>query len=263
MANRFERTPRKGIYFTKRDGAIVQAVYTARYLSTRQIARLFFEGKLSSSCKKRIRYLFDAGYLRKRQVNQSESDIYYLGLQGRHYIAKTEINADPKIIEQVAGVAGGGELPSLMMSHELTLSGLYVSAVMQCCSHNLNLEWQNARLLELAKLGVQPDAYLRVSGDAVKRRGLIEFTAVLPSKSEMGKKLAGYKSLLEQRGGVPILWFTTSKSKLEYLLKATKGWLYQDYILFGLIEDCSEFLTKPIWRWSEQKEPVPFISLKM
>ena len=259
MTERFERRERKGIHFTQRDREIVQAVFYARYLTSRQVARLFFKNTLSSSCKKRVRYLFDKGYLKKRLVNPSELDIYYLGLQGRHYIAQTVDSYPQDVVDKIAGVGGEGEVVSLMVRHELALSSLYVSAIMQCLQFGWQLVWQNTRMLELQRLGVQPDAYFQ----AYNRKAFIEFTAVLPSRSEMQRKLDGYLPLLEQRGGVPILWFTTSKAKLEYLFKTAKGWLYQDYILFGLIEDNNEFLTKPIWKWSEQKEPVPFIALKV
>jgi len=259
MARRFKRTERRGIHFTKRDGAIVEAVFYARYLTNRQVARLFFEDKVSSSCKYRIRCLYDRKYLSKRDVYPNEPDIYYLGVRGRHYIAKALDGYSQEEVNKMAGVGGEGEAPVLMMKHDLTMSGLYANAVMQCREHGWVLEWQNARVLELKRLGVQPDAHFRVTGEGLDKRAFIEFTSVLPTHTEMRQKLEGYRALLESLAGVPILWFTTSKSKLEQLARWINEWIYHDWILLGLIEDDSEFLTRKMWRWSEKDELVQFI----
>jgi len=249
---------RKHVQFTDRDGLIVQAVFVARYLTTDQVGHLFFGGQVSSSCKKRLRYLFDRGYLRKRLVHPNEPDVYFLGLQGRHYIAKVSDGYSKEEIDKLAGVPGDGEAPSLMLSHDLAVSSLYVRAALECRERGWTLEWRNSRELELRRLGVQPDAYLAVNGGDFEKRAFLEFTSVLPTQAEMKGKLDGYQSLIEKLGGVPVLWFTTSRSKLEHLSRQVSRFIYHDWILLGLIDDSSGFLTRKMWWWSESSEPVRF-----
>ncbi len=251
MAERTERITRKYIHFTKRDKEIVQAVFYARYLNTEQIAALFFNGKRSSSCRKRLRYLYDEKYLDKRTVESvSDQDVYFVGLRGRHFL-KGVVPFSGLEIDKIAGVTGNG---NDFLKHDLTLSWLYVNAILGCREHNWSLEWKNARMLEMEKLSVQPDAYLKTEKEA-----FIEFTDVLPSEREMRSKLNGYRTLLEAKGGVLVLWFTTSKRNFGFLSKHVKGFLYHDWILLGFIEDKGNFLTKPMWKWTEKEELIRFL----
>ena len=87
MSKRFQRVDRRQVQITTRDLAVVEAVFAARYMTHRQIGRLFFGGDTSSHGRQRVRYLFDLDYLRKRVAAPNEPDIYYLGLEGRRYIA--------------------------------------------------------------------------------------------------------------------------------------------------------------------------------
>jgi len=258
MAKRNERIARKYKHFTERDGLIVQAVFFARYLMNRQIGRLFFRSADSSACRTRTRILFDKGYLRKRFAFPNQPDVFYLGLQGRRYIAKA-LNYPQEEVDKIAGVEGEGDASSLAMNHELAVADLYVNAALECRQHGWTLEWQNARMLELKRLGVQPDACLRIP--EVGRQAFIELTIALPTKEEMGRKLAGYKEVLEAYGGVPILWFAPTEAKLGQLQRLAEGWIYRDWILFGLLAGTEGFLTRKMWRWSESATPVRFIAV--
>jgi len=102
---------------------------------------------------------------------------------------------------------------------------------------------------------VQPDAYFRVG----TKRAFIEYTAVLPSRAEMERKLSGYEALLESLGGAFVLWLTSSRSKLTQLKVWLKHFVYKDYVLLGLIGDRPK-LTGRIWQWSESEEKVAFIT---
>ncbi|MBC7255924.1 MAG: replication-relaxation family protein [Chloroflexi bacterium] len=257
MTYRFQRVERKYVQITDRDLAIVEAVFRARYLTNRQIARLFFSEGAFSSCKKRIRYLFDKGYLKKRPAFPNEPDIYYLGLKGKRYIASLG-EYTKEAIDRIAGVSGGeAEEPFLMMRHELSLSQLYVNATLECRRHGWQLYWENSRMLELRRLGVQPDAFLRVG----ERAAFLEFTAALPTREEMARKMAGYERLLEEvEGRAVVLWLTTSGAKMGQLWQGISKSLYPDYFLLGLIEEAGEFLTRPIWRWCRAEGKVAFLT---
>ena len=261
MTGRFERIPRGPLHLIRRDCEALQALFAARYLTNRMICRLLYRPTTFSWCKQRLRYLFDAGYVRKRRVQVNEPDIYYLGLGGRRYIASLGEYARPEV-DRIAGVSGvGAETPALMMGHDLTVSQLYVDAVLQCRQQGWALEWENARMLELRRFGVQPDAYLRVTGERIDKRAFIEFTAVMPTREEMRGKLNGYAALEEAMNGVTILWFTTSKSKLEQLYQQVAEWEYADYVLLGLIEEEGEYLTQAMWKWGGSGQPVRFVTL--
>lgn len=257
MSHRFQRTPRKYVQITERDLAIVEAVFYARYLTNRQIAQLFFSPGAFSSCKKRVRYLFDKGYLKKRPAFPNEPDIYYLGLKGKRHIASLGRYAKEEV-DRIAGVSGGdAEGHFLMMRHELTLSQLYVNAVLECRRHGWTLRWENSRMLELRKLGVQPDAFLQV-GD---RAAFLEFTSALPTREEMARKVAGYERLLEAiEGQAVVLWFAANEARMEQLWQGLRQGLYPDYFLLGLIEEAEGFLTRPMWRWCRAEGKVSFIA---
>jgi hypothetical protein len=93
-----------------------------------------------------------------------------------------------------------------------------VNAVLECRRCDLRLTRKNAHMLELACLGVQADAYLCVEGTQ-KHEPSIEFTAVVPSQAEMKRKIEGYERLFPDHP-IPVLWLTTSRSKLNQLRKS-------------------------------------------
>jgi hypothetical protein len=253
MTKRFERKERKGIHFTKRDSETVQAVYRARYLTNRHIMWLLYSETTYSLCKQRVRYLFDKGYLAKRRTHQNARDVYFLGVKGRHYIEKA-LELPREYVAKVSGVGGRGDNPNLHLAHDLELSGIFVDLTIECRQHGWELYWENARQLELRRLGVQPDAYFRVG----ERKAFIEYTAVMPSREEMERKLSGYESLLESLGGAFVLWLTDSRSKLTQLKTWLRHFLYKDYVLLGLIGDKPR-LTGKVWQWSEREGKVAFM----
>jgi hypothetical protein len=260
MTKRFERTDRKGIRLTERDLKIVEAVFEARYLTNQMIARLLFAPTTFSTCKQRLRYLYDLGYLAKRQAHVNEPDVYFLGLRGkRHIVAQGEYTKEA--VDRISGVSGGSAVaPILMMEHELTLSRLYINARLECTANGWNLCWRNARILELARMGVQPDAWLQVEGEQHSLQAYLEFTAVLPTVTELQGKLARYQSHWDGlETPIPALWLTTSRSKVQFLRRGIADSPYRDYFLLGLIEDASRFLTGRIWWWSESEEMIQWI----
>ncbi|MHB1355031.1 MAG: replication-relaxation family protein [Anaerolineae bacterium] len=260
MTKRFVRTSRTGIRLTERDLQIVVAVFESRYLTNQMITRLLFKPTTFSTCKQRLRYLFDLGYLAKRQAQVNEPDVYYLGLQGRRYITSLgEYSKDD--IDRIAGVSGSvASAPLLMMDHELTISRLYVITRMECVQYGWTLRWHNARMLELAKLGIEPDAWLEVSGDRQTKQAYLEFTSVMPTKPELAAKVAHYEAHWEATDTpIPVLWLTTSRSKQNVLRQGILNSAYKDYFLLGLIDEAGSFLTKKMWWWSESEEMIQWI----
>jgi hypothetical protein len=257
---RFERSDRQGIRLTARDLQIVEAVFEARYLTNQMITRLLFRPTTFSTCKQRLRYLYDLGYLAKRVAYVNEPDIYFLGSQGVRYVASLGQYSQGEV-QRIAGVSGGSaEAPLLMMKHELTLSRLYTNARCECAQHGWTLHWRNARLLELLKLGLQPDAWLEVSGSQSSRQAYLEFTAVMPTRQELASKIARYEAHWQTLGApIPVLWLATSRRNLNTLRQGLAGSEYKDYFLFGLMDEAGQFLTQRMWWWSESEEMIQWI----
>lgn len=269
MAKRFERAHRTGYRLTERDLQIVKAVFEARYLTNDLICRLFFKSTTFSSCKQRMRILFDLGYVKKRSVHLNEPDVHYLGLKGRRHIARIQNRYDQMEIDKIAGVSGdNAEAPTLMMSHDLTLSQLYVNAVLECRHCGFTMLWKNARMLELMGLGIQPDAFLAVEYEGKRRAGFIEFTGVLPNKAEMSRKLAAHTAYLESHRcradfgveRVAVLWISTSSDKVNKIVRAVQASAYPDYFLVGLLRESGQFVTGPMWQWSESNSPIRWVN---
>jgi hypothetical protein len=143
-----------------------------------------------------------------------------------------------------------------MMNHDLALSDLYVKAVLECREHGWDLTWKNSRMLELKKLGVEPDAYLKVESPHGSREAFIEYTAVLPTRTELDKRLEAYQRLYERTGRtIPILWFATTASKLNWLRSSAGSC---GCAAFGLVAE--KYLSSSIWWWGS--EQVRFIQPK-
>ena len=253
---RFERVQRQRIRLTERDLQAVVAVYEARYLTNRQIGRLLFGREGSSHARQRLRYLFDLDYVRKRVASPNEPDIYYLGLEGRRYVAAQGL-CDRARADKLAGVAGEGvAAPALMMAHELALGELYVSARLQCRQQGWAMDWKSARALELERLGVQPDGWLAVHPNAqdpaATRQAFVEYTAAMPSGAEMQGKLAGYQAYWERtQNPAAVLWLTTNERQVASLLGRIRKSEYRDLFLVGLMDEAGAFLTAPIWHWGD------------
>lgn len=246
-----EREKAKGKHVTKRDRRIVEAVFYARYMTRKQIARLFFPSEICSNCGNRMVILYRKGLLDRRVLLRDQPVVNYLGLQGRRYIAET-LGLDQKYVDDIAGVDG-----KTMTVHDLGVTDVYVSLARQCEKHNWTLEYQNARMLELKKWPVQPDGVFRIA--EVKREAFIEYTDALPTAMEMRGKLKGYAQLFGD-APTPILWFTNSRTNIHWLVKHVRGWAYEDYCLVGLLEE--DFLTEAVWKWVNGEELVRFIPRK-
>ncbi len=259
MTKRFERRKRI-VRLTPRDALTLKALFEARYLTNQGVCRLLYTPTTFSHCRQRLRYLYDGGYIGKRKAYPNEPDVYFLGLKGRRYIA-TISDYTPEEIKKIAGYKGEVEAPFLMMRHELTLSDLYVSAVLECRKYDWSLTWKNSRMLEMQKLGVQPDAYLKVQGKNGSQEAFLEFTAVLPTKTDLIARLRAYEGLYERMGRtIPILWLTTTRSKLEWLRTRSAGSggspAFGDFAAFSLLG--TEYLTSKTWWYGS--EQVRFIT---
>lgn len=199
-------------------------------------------------------------YLRKRNAYMNEPDIYFLGLRGRRYIASLGQYSREQV-DRIAGVSGGSsKAPFLMMNHDLMLSTLYVNARLECERYGWEMGWKNTRMMEMERMGIEPDAWIEVVNGDRSREAFIEFTAVVPTKRDLSARLEGYEEYWERTGKpVPVLWLTTTSSKLGRLCDAIMQATYSDFFLVGLIQDAEQFVTKRIWWWSEKNDKIRWI----
>jgi hypothetical protein len=131
--------------------------------------------------------------------------------------------------------------------------------MLECRQHDWEMVWENARMLELKNLGIQPDALIRVSRGEKIKQAFVEFTAVMPKDGEMQSKLDRYRQFFDEVMPTPVLWFTTSQAKANQIISATQGYPYRSYVLVGLVEDASQCLSRPMWRGSESETKVQWI----
>ena len=263
MRERFTRKPHS-VHPTERDLDTVEAMFAARYLTGYMVRQLFYPEGAASRCRARLRKLYDARYLDKRQVEPTKPDIYFLALRGRRYITSLGQHTKEEV-DRVAGVSGArSKDPSLMMRHDLRLSRLYVNLVLECRRYDWGLTWQNSRMLELKRMGVQPDAFLQVRGSRGEKRAFIEYTEAMPSAKEMQAKLSAYEALFAQAGqAIPVLWLTTSRDKMVRLARQAFRSRYKEWFALGLMrEGAGPLLTKPMWRTCGSEQAVRFIAIE-
>ena len=261
MRRRFKRQVyRKGFRLTARDMAIVEAVWEARYMTISQIAALLFRATTYASCKRRVRGLFDLDYLRKRRTYRNEPDILYLGLLGKRYIQKVR-GMGKERVEKAAGTGTKAANPILFMRHDLTLTDLYVQARLNCNNKGLTLTWKNTRVLQLAKLGVRPDAWLMVSRGNKSQAAFVEFTDQMPKAREMERKRTGYEALFADRGPTRVLWFATTLAKAVRLHEKLAPTYFGHYFYISLLEKARDFLTDPVWWVADNRQSLRFLQV--
>lgn len=259
---RFARRQVKGVKFTRKDRQIVEAVWEARYMTNQQIGRLFFKPSTMSYCRKRLRLLYDKGYLSKRVVEPCQPDIYYLAARGRHYIEKTT-GLEREAVAKLAGVSGSGTVfPLLHLRHDLRLSSLYVEARKTCELYGWEYQWKNTRMLERELERIEPDAWLSVSNGSKTLAYYIEYTDRLSSLDKADKKLAGYQQLWEKQGYTPVLWFACSKTRAGQIMGRVEKHPFRDYFLVAVVDTKQQFLVRPIWRMWNREEPIVLLKPK-
>lgn len=252
--SRFEPERIKYKHFTERDKKVVESVFFARYLTSQQIQRLHFGSDTRANY--RLHILVANGYLRKRKVGYTDCDIYFLKAKGKHYIEE-ELKYEREYVKKVSGIPETSE--DAPMKHDLTLSNLYVEATLECKAYGWELEWENTQMLKQRSLGFEPDAYLRVTKSKSKE-AFIEYTSATTSYTEIRKKLLTYEGYFQAEHFTPVLWFISSRAKLNLLRKLVTESIYAEYFLIGSIEDKSGYLTKAMWHLQGSEDKIRFLS---
>lgn len=85
--SRTDRDRARRVRLTERDLWILEAAAKMRFLTTRQLGRLHFEGSRSAA-NKRLRGLLDGGFLRVWIRDLAQDNVYSLALQGARFLCE-------------------------------------------------------------------------------------------------------------------------------------------------------------------------------
>ena len=174
---------KEGIEITERDRAILNSVFEHRVLCERHIRWLYFSGKTARATQKRLKKLYDHGYLERffiptvlwgRAVNGSRVGgcLYGLGKAGARLVAKQQslpFRTVPSTPQQ--HVRGYARVEHNLMATDLVVSltaavqGLPVSATVTFVAEHQLRSWARISTTPHQRLLV-PDAaiHLRVGG---------------------------------------------------------------------------------------------------
>ena len=138
-------------------------------------------------------------------------------------------------------------MPNLFMEHDLNLAMLYINLRQQVESSQMQLAWQNTRMLELQNLGVQPDAHIAITRNSNTRKAFVEYTAARTSSEEITSKLDKYQSLFERLSPRAIWWMTKDKSTCEWITSIASKHSCGQYLMIAPYQDRTDLLTAPLW----------------
>jgi hypothetical protein len=260
--SRFERTKPNNFWWQDRDEEIIAAVYLHGVLSTKQIADLFFGGSVSAATK-RLRKLFDAGWLQRafRPNGVGAPEALYL------------VERRQETVHCIADRLGWAEervrrywFPTQMLTdHFLEVNAFRVTIEISCRRNGVLLElWEDERFCvdrirdDGGKVKVfAPDAYFRFFKDGTLWAYFLEWDRGTESVGRIRQKAENYatywrKGFYTDRYGLRgfrVLW-VTKEERMDELMGATEKvegappfwWATRD-----VVQECKDILTEPIW----------------
>ena len=249
------------LHLTLRDLEILQALHTARYLTTPQIQALFWrESKggrwgLQKACGRRLRKLVAAGLIRRIELPVRRGDpslpyVYTLDKKGTQTLI-AELGLEPK---EVDWRRKDMEENYPFLQHLLLTNDIHIAVQHACERNQLELvEWIDERELKSEgmkdyvtlvlpggrrqRAAVIPDAYFVVQSGGKTARFFAEIdnrtVTVTPSSAEhrgWTRKIMAYvayfdsKAYQDRYGGRParVLTVTTGRVRLDNLKQATE-----------------------------------------
>jgi len=246
-----------GFRFTPRDGAIIDAVWRYRCLTTPQIARLFFPtagGAVSSQCLTRLRHLTAAGYLARSEQPQVRTDgrkpsLFFLDQRGAAFLVE-DFGVEPAALDWKPRFNNASWI---FLSHLLATNEVRIAVSLAAWAHGWTLEaWLDDRSLKKAghdyveltddqgrahRSAVVPDGYFVLSRGQVLGhcfleldRGTIPGNAAAWEKRDWARKVQVYleyyrSGLFQSRyktRSCRILTVTTSQARLATLKGVTE-----------------------------------------
>lgn len=279
-----------GFQLTARDVEIIKAVYTYRALSTPQIDALFFDrpgehnpsGRASSRCLYRLKLLFHAGFLRRKEQAQTLSDgrkplVYFLDRRGAQYLAELAGCS----VRELDWDRQGHEVGALFLDHLLLTNAFVVAVVGAARLHGYTLlDWRDEHALRRAhhtepitipgpdskpqQVTLIPDGFLSLDTPQARYHQFLEIdratsTVVVGSagKRDWARKVAAYLAYFRsgayqqryQTQSLRIMTVTTSQKRLRHLKEVTEQAGGKARFWFTTADQLSPatILTEPIW----------------
>jgi len=267
--SRFERSAPSNFWWQERDEEIIVSIYAHGVLSTQQIADFFFGGSISAATK-RLRKLFDAGYLARafRPKGVGAPEALYLVERRKetvHCIADRLGWTEEKVRRRWFPI-------QMLTDHFLEVNAFRVAVEKSCRKNNVILElWEDERfcLDRIKEDGGRvkvfaPDAYFRLFKDETLWAYFLEWDRGTESVNRIRVKAENYASYWRSGSytdryglkGFRVLWVTKERERMELLMKATEGiegappfwWATRD-----AFQESKDILTEAFWTVRHEK----------
>ena len=202
---RGQRQPDRPVVLMKRDIEMFTLVGLTRYMDTNQLAREFFYNKSLDACRKRLRKLYDAGYINITLAGSQQPNL--ISLTGKSLsIVKQKYPELANRIRLPGSLRIGG-----LRHHLATVDArLYIKNL--CEKQGLSLlRWANSngdvgRDIGLDKLRLKPDGLAEIqTPEGVLIQG-VEVDTGTESLKVIGNKLYRYAEAFSE-GFLSELWF--------------------------------------------------------
>jgi len=246
---------------TKRDTAIVKAVYDYRALTTPQIEKLLFppdkrqdHPTKTSRCQHRLKLLFHGGYLWREEQSQRLSDgrkplLHFLDEKGAQLLAQLQ-GIDRS---RIAWKRKDNRVSPMFLEHLLATNDVRIAITLAASGLDVALEqWSDEKTLkstavkdyvEVAwsdknghnrqhkKLAVVPDGYFVLSLGGRRGHFFLEIDLATEPGKRWADKVRGYLAYLEsglyqkryQTKSLRVLTVTTGAKRLENLRQTTQA----------------------------------------
>src|SRR5262245_47321072 len=175
---------------TERDTDIIEALATTRFLTTSQLARLFF-GSSRSSANKRLRKLLALGLVRVWVRSLSEDNIYSLAVPGLRFIKKSQSDEDNPNATAPRGLDGN-------IGHLLAINDVRIALAVGLEESGGELSWWKSDwdLRAHGKSRVIPDALFAIRWAGSQEQVFaLEVDRNTKSPRKFLAKILGYESL--------------------------------------------------------------------
>jgi hypothetical protein len=283
-------------HLTGRDEAILQAIYMYKALTTRQVELLFFppdpnrqHTAPSSQCRDRLRLLFHAGFLQRKEQPWKPL-VYLLDRAGARLVAHRLGLTEPEL----NWIPRDKSFSDLFLDHLLATNDVMIAITLSCRTHGWMIDtWYNEQALKSTQMkdtvtitneagrqqrvAIVPDGYVAIhAGEYIYDffleldRGTVTVETTRWGRRDWTRKVKAYQayftppepgqpSLYEQRyqaTSLRILTITTGEPRLKTLKAATEAAAASARFWFTTQElaTSQDILTDPIFQQAGKRD---------
>lgn len=269
-----------------REQAMLEAVYTYRYLTRNQIVRLLFNPHSATWVDDKLKRLYHNEYLERifKPVTPGSGAfpaVYCLDRRGRDYLAELRGLQKGDILWKRA-IDTQREL--LFLDHTLRINDFRIAMDLACQKDGLNLEWVDERTLKGVEykaavedpgsrrsLVIVPDGYIRVRAKEGEYCLFLEIDNGSQEKKAVRRKVRGhilfshgpYQNRYKSASLTVLMVSSQGGKRLEELLEFTREELKEngqkydwELFLFASLEELTpeNVLRQMVWRQAGVEE---------